>query len=305
MKTSSKIIIAVLSIVIVIALVVIIYIVATGGGRNGLSQADSVTLETGDLEKIVFADGKVRSENYVQIYPDSSGIVKEIIVSENNEVAKDDLLLKIEITDQTGKTSTQEIKSPIAGTVTNIWAELENQVSPGQTPLIEIVDLNALRIGGLVLESDINKVAGEQKVKLDFPALDDEDSNEYTGKVIYVAQSPNDLDSTNPSYAVTVEPDELPDTVKFGMTVNMEIVVDELKNVVHVDNVFLFSKDGNSYVNVLTDTQTGRTEEVEVELGFEGENATEITSGVDEGDKIVLPTLETEESQAGFFGGNN
>ena len=305
MKTSSKVIIIVLIVIILGLIGVVSYGVFLSNQRDEFDAIDTTILEKGDLDKVVFADGQVRAENYTQIYPTATGVVKEINVSENDEISKDDLLMKIEVTDQLGGTSTQEIKATIDGTVTNIWAKVENQVTPGQTPLIEIVNLDDLNVEGLVLESDVNKVTDDQRVKLDFPALDEnDDEKEYFGKVTYVAQSPFDVNSVNPSYQVSIDPDELPDGVKFGMTVNMEIIVDEIDNVLFVDNVYIFTDDGKDYVIKLINREQRKIEEVEVDLGFEGENDTEILSGINEGDEIMLPTTQVENGfGSGPFGG--
>lgn len=306
MKTSSKIIIIILSVFVVVALGYIIYSFFTTDQRSQSSQVESVTLEKGDLEKIVIADGQVRAEQYTRIYPLSVGVVSEILISEDDDVKADDLLMTLEIPDQTGGTTTQEIAAPIAGTVTNIWARLENQVSQAQnTPLLEIVDFDSLHIEGLLLESDVNNIANDQNVKLSFPALDDvDDSREYTGRVFFIAQSPNELETPNPVYRIRVTPDTLPEDIKFGMTVNMEIVVDEIRNVLYVENVYLFTENGRHYLTRLVDIETGRTQDVEVTLGFEGENETEILSGASENDKIVLPTIEAESFGPSFFGNN-
>ena len=301
MKTSSKIIIIILIVIILGLIALVSYGLVIRNQRAEFDAVDTAILEKGDLDKIVFADGQVRSANYTQIYPTASGVVKEINVSENDGVSKNDLLMKIEVTDQLGDTSTQEVKATIDGTVTNIWAKVENQVTPGQNPLIEIVNLDELNIEGVVLESDVNKVAVDQRVKLDFPALDEnEDEKEYFGKITYVAQSPYDVNSVNPSYQISVEPEELPEEVKFGMTVNMEIIVDEIDNVLYVDNVYIFTEDGKDFVIKLINRDERKIEEVEIDLGFEGENNTEILSGVNEGDEIMLPTTQVEN---GFGGG--
>ncbi|MFH1781399.1 MAG: HlyD family efflux transporter periplasmic adaptor subunit [Patescibacteria group bacterium] len=295
MKTSSKIIIVVLVVVILGLIGILTYGANINNKKAEFDAIDTAILEKGDLDKVVFADGQVRADNYSQIYPTATGVVKEINVSENDDVSKDDLLMKIEVANATGGTSTQEIKATIDGTITNIWPKLENQVTPGQTPLIEIVKLDELNVEGLVLESDINEVVGDQRVKLDFPALDEvNDEKEYFGKVTYVAQSPYDVNSLNPSYQITIDSEEMPEQAKFGMTVNMEIIVDEIDNVLFVDNVYVFSKDGKDYVVKLVDREQRKTEEVEIDLGFEGENDTEILSGIEEGDEIMLPTTQVE-----------
>jgi multidrug efflux pump subunit AcrA (membrane-fusion protein) len=302
MKTSSKVILAILGVIIAIFAIYLVYWFITDNGSVDVDQLETTKLEKGDLEKVVFADGQVRSESFTQIYPISAGVVKEIIVSENDRVEKDDLLMKIETAGQLGQVSTQEIKATIAGTVTNIWTSIESQVAPGGNPLIEIVDLDNLIVEGLVSESDVNKVDVDQKVRIDFQAIDvNGEEKEFTGRITFVAQSPFDLNTLNPNYRIKVDPDELSERVKFGMTANMEIIVDEVKSVLYVDNLYILKKDGNNYVIKLVDRQTGEKEEARVDLGFEGENETEITSGASEGDEIVLPAMEDENELQTIF----
>lgn len=296
MKTSSKIIIAVLTVAAVALLIVILIISSSRRAQIEFDKIETTILEKGDLKKIVFADGQVRSESYTRIYPTVSGVVKEINVSAGDEVSKDVQLMKIE----TGA-GIREIKATINGKITNIWTNLENQVNPGNTPLIEIVDYNNLMIEGLVLENDVAKIAIDQTVRLDFPALEKAETD-FLGTVTFVAESPLNLDTANPNYRIKVRPDSLPEGVKFGMTANMEIIVDELKDVLHVDNVYLYSKDDGQYLIKVLNRSTRKTEEVEVEIGFEGENNSEIISGVKGGDEIMLPTVET--NSFGIFGNN-
>lgn len=296
MKTSSKIIIAVLAVIVVAALVVIFLFSSSRQAQVEFDKIETTVLEKGVLEKIVFADGQVRSDSYTRIYPTASGVVKEINVSEGDEVTKEALLMKIETS-----IGIQEIKATINGKITNIWAVLENQVNPGNTPLVEIVDYDNLVIEGLALENDVAQVAVDQRVKLDFPALDEEEE-EYYGTVVFVSESPLNLDSTNPNYRIKVNPSNLPEKVRFGMTVNMEIVIDEMQNVLNVDNVYLFTKNDGQYLVKLLDRSTRKTEEVEVEIGFEGENKSEILSGVKEGDEVMLPMIDN--NSFGIFGNN-
>lgn len=307
MKKSSKITIAVLAVVIALGFVYILFDNATKERRAELDRIETVTLKKGNLEKIVIADGKIRSEKYTQIYPTTAGVVKVRNVSEGDTVSVDDVIMELETTDQFGETETQEITAPIDGTITNIWAKLESHVSQAQrNPLIEIVDLDALEIEGFVIESDLDVVDVGQKVKLDFPALNGlQESSSYTGKVAFIAESPNDLSAANPVYRMVVSPDELPDEIAFGMTVNMEIVTDERKSVLNVDNVYILSEKGKDYITELVDFESGKTENREVTLGFEGENETEIISGVKVGTKVVLPLIKSSNGiqQPLFFGG--
>jgi multidrug efflux pump subunit AcrA (membrane-fusion protein) len=255
----------------------------------------TVILEKGDLEEVDFADGQVRSNNYARIYSPFSGVLTEIYVSEDDFVEEDELLMEIEITGQTGITSLQEIRAPITGTVTNILADLNTRVVSGQTTLIEIVDLDQLVIEGFVPESDINKVALGQNVRLDFPFLDENVAEkEYSGKVSFVAISPIELNVPNPNYKIIAEIEEIPEDLKFGMTASMEIITQKAEDVLYLDDVFLILENDKTYAIKLIEREKQKSEKIEVMTGFKGENETQIVSGLNEGDEIMLPSIKSE-----------
>lgn len=257
-----------------------------GSASDPLMGMTPVTVEQGDLEQLVFADGVVEPEVTRSIFPKSTGVVIELVSKENDGVSAEDVVAKIETTNAFGNTETEDVLTPIAGTILEIPVTLD-QVVTTQVPMMSVADLSNLQIVMFVDESDVTLVKEGQRVNLEFSSLPDADP--VTGVVTFVAL----WDTTTPGatasqYKVIVKPDTVPEGVLIGMSADVEIVVDERTDVVFIDTVYLFTEDGNDYVNLVRPA-TGGYDRVPVELGFEGETEIEITAGLSSGDRIVLP----------------
>ncbi len=104
---------------------------------------------------------------------------------------------------------------------------------------------------------------------------------------------------------------QLPDSVvtsyqlRQGMTVTVDISIAEATNVLLVPNGAITTTGGKSYVNV-EDASTGKVTQTEVQTGLNDWQNTEITSGLNEGEKVVVPlntAPATSSSGNNFRGG--
>jgi HlyD family secretion protein len=77
--------------------------------------------------------------------------------------------------------------------------------------------------------------------------------------------------------------------VRVGMTAEANIIADQRENVLVIPNLYirLDRSADRAFVNILRD---GVVEEVEVQLGLQGQDASEVISGLREGDVIVVDT---------------
>jgi len=73
-----------------------------------------------------------------------------------------------------------------------------------------------------------------------------------------------------------------------GMTAEAEIAVEARIGVLTVPNSAISGKNGNYTVRVLKDEETHLTEQRPVKIGLQNKTCTEITSGLDEGEMVVL-----------------
>lgn len=231
------------------------------------------------------------------------------IVQANAQVKRSEATLK----NATTQVSYTTVTAPRAGIVTKKYVEAGSIVTAGRSSfsgtgsgvaLVDIADVSRMFALVNVDETDIAQVEVGQEVDITVEAYPDE---LFTGKVTKIApQSVTDQNVT--TIPVTVEV-EMPDKrLKPGMNVTCDFVTDRKTDVLTVPNEAVKESDNGSTVTVMDgDKQVVR----KVETGLVGGEATEIKSGLKEGEKIVtaviLPTSAGQSSggggaRAGGFG---
>jgi HlyD family secretion protein len=133
-------------------------------------------------------------------------------------------------------------------------------------------------------ESDAAKIAFDQDATITFDALPNVSVN---GKVIAVAGSAV-VTSGVVNYYATISLDQTDKNLKEGMTSNATVVVSTATNALVVPNLAITRLGGQAYVNVY---QNGQTVQVAIETGVVGDQYTEVTSGINDGMQVVIPTL--------------
>ncbi len=188
--------------------------------------------------------------------------------------------------------------APFDGVVTAVNFRPGEQAVPG-LPAVVIVDDSSFYLDVPVDELDIIRVREGQPavVELDaFPGV------ELTGEVERIVPVGRELAGvTTFSVRVVLHPTDVP--LREGMTATANIVVAELSDVLLVPNwaVRFDRTTGQAYATVRVDDQT--VEEVAIELGVRGETDSEVRSGLEEGDVIVL-SLERQGLGVPGFGGD-
>lgn len=145
------------------------------------------------------------------------------------------------------------------------------------------------------------------------------------GTITHVAKEANESDSSVAQYAVQVTIDE-PEGIKVGMTAEAIITTESKENVLTVP-IEAIQTQGDQYYVLMEDTsaeeaESGETtteessvasEQVTIEVGLQNEEVAEITSGLSEGDVILLQVVSSSNAdsedamgemfQGGFGGG--
>lgn len=149
---------------------------------------------------------------------------------------------------------------------------------------ILIANMSQFKLWPLLSEEDIIGVKKGQKARL----VVDAKKSTGIGKVIRVYQVPVNLGQSSPEYYVGLSVKKLNPPARIGMTVDGEIIVEESQNalVVPMDGVF-YNLDDQAYVKRLINKEEGIIEEVEVSIGIEDKDYTEIIEGIDEGETLV------------------
>jgi macrolide-specific efflux system membrane fusion protein len=153
--------------------------------------------------------------------------------------------------------------------------------SSNSNDFIVIADLTKLQIGASVDQVDIPKIAKDQNVSIAFDAIS---GKEFEGKVVSIDPTPVNTQGVI-TYKIKSSIENPDSKIQLGMTADLQIDVGAKKNVLVVPNLAVRPANGLKVVRKIID---GVPTDVPVKVGLSDDQNTEITSGLSEGDEIVV-----------------
>ena len=186
------------------------------------------------------------------------------------------------------------ITAPFAGTILAVQVQEGEWASPGAPAIVLASESLILELN--VDEVDVAGLAEGQVAHLRFSALKDA---EVEGTVSFVAPSSTNVGGAV-AYAVEIRFDPGDYPVRLGMTADVEMVTDSAGDALLVPNRAIEADREAGRYYVTRQKALGGTERLEVQIGMRDESNTQILEGVEEGDKLVLPTIPEQEEDGGF-----
>lgn len=189
--------------------------------------------------------------------------------------------------------------APMDGTI----VEVNGNVGEKLSDTLIVMDNSSsgkLEVSAQISESDIGKVKEGLTATFTTNSYTDK---EFTGKVTLVYPEAT-TDSGVTSYKVLLSVDNPEGLLKTGMSVDVTIKVGTHQNVLYVPAAALKTQNGKDGVNVVSDQSDNQSGQGNrgytfkpVTIGYFGSNMVEITSGLQEGDQVVL-TLSNSSSSS-------
>ena len=176
------------------------------------------------------------------------------------------------------------IEAPISGVVASVSTqEGETVAASFTTPtFVTIIDLDRLELWAYVDETDIGRVVEGQTAVF---RVDTYPESDFQGSVQSVHPDAV-IDNTVVNYITIISIDDRRGkTLRPEMTANVTIFLETRNDVLAVPREALRRSQGRYVVNVLAD---GQVEEREVQVGWRDDSFTEIMSGLDEGDTVLI-----------------
>lgn len=175
------------------------------------------------------------------------------------------------------------IVAPFDGVIASINAQVGG-LALLSVPIIEIIDPDPLRLSILVDEIDIRQIRAGMDAVVRLDALPGVELPATLERIGLVGVNQAGI----VSYEVAVRLNGSDPRVRIGMTAEASIVVERRENVPVVPNQFirLDRQRGRAFVNRLL--PDGSLNEVEVALGLQGQDRSEIRSGVAIGDALAV-----------------
>ena len=296
---------------------VVVLALAGGGGwyykqKRDAEQVSYVSAEakTDDITETVETTGQVEPLNRVEIDPPSSGRIEKLLVDEGDVVKAGDVLALMSSTDRVAildaaramgddqykywQDSYKPIKvvAPIAGNI--ILKDVVEGQTVGQSTVLYAMS-DSLIIKASVDESDVGKVKMGQRVKIVLDAYPDKP---VSGRVFQILDEGKNVSNVI-TYGVKIRPDHAPSFFKSQMTANISIEVSKKTGAIMIPSKAL-TVDPTGNTAVITALNDGKPVYQAVETGSDSGNRIEVTSGLNEGDKVYYQahTYKTQQASA-------
>ena len=267
---------------------------------GSLQEGDWAAVEAGGFVSV--RSGLLEYNWSEQVLAKAAGDVAEILVAEGDNVKQGQALLRlsdeniqndlrraqIELDNAKAALADYTITSPIAGTV------IEKKFNQGDTidsnnnasEMAVIYDMSKLEFVMNVDELDIGLIKVGQPVQVVADALGGQEFTGYVSKISIKGNSNNGVTT----YPITVTMDEFGALLP-GMNINAEVVLQQAENVLVVPMNAISRGQ-----MLLVEGTDGEPSDLpgyswrQVELGMNDDYYVEVLSGVQEGERIAIPT---------------
>ncbi|PIU82984.1 MAG: macrolide transporter [Elusimicrobia bacterium CG06_land_8_20_14_3_00_38_11] len=257
-----------------------------------------ITVTLGSIKKTVEATGYVSPLNRVEIKPPMSGRIENLLVHEGDHVNQGQILAWMSSSDRAAILDAARSQGPDA---LKKWED-DYKPTPIIAPLSGAIILENVVVGqtvepGTVIyamsdflivlaqvdESDIEHVSKGMTAMI---TLDSYPNKSVEGKVFSILYEGRNVSNVI-TYGVKVKMDKVPDFFRSQMTANISFIVSKKDNVVLIPvSAVRDMPDGTKQVFV--PGANGKPGVREVTTGIEDNNNIEITSGLQEGDSVLI-----------------
>lgn len=189
------------------------------------------------------------------------------------------------------------IISPIDGVVLHRYLEEGDAVSSirvaggNATIIMTLGDLSELYVDGEVDEVDVGKIIDQQRIRPDLTArvtVESFKDRSFTGQVSRIA--PLGLEDSNGiiTFEVRIILENPERLLLANMTAISQIVLEEKEHVLLLSQGALVSDEDGQFA-IVYDPDTGRTERRPIVTGISDGSLVEVASGLEEGQKVLIP----------------
>jgi len=176
------------------------------------------------------------------------------------------------------------IKATVSGVVVSISAQPgENVSSASTTGFIVLANTASMALHGTVGEADVVKLKLGQVATVTVDAVGT--AKKMTGKVTSLDPVAT-IASGVPVYGIDVTIDLPNAQVKPGMSGTAQVILASSPNTLTVPNLAVKTQTGRRYLTVMKD---GQQVDTDATFGIGNDTVTEVLTGVQEGDVVVLP----------------
>jgi HlyD family secretion protein len=173
------------------------------------------------------------------------------------------------------------LRASFAGLVTRTFVNAGEFVPIGK-PIVHVVDPDSLYVKAVVDEADALKVRVGQQALV---AMDVFQGRRLEGRVAEISPVISSARQESRTSEVKIRLEDRSIVLKPGLSADIEIVVEEVPNVLRLPTHVILERERGKYVHVVSD---GRAQERPVQIGASNWDFTQIVSGLQEGERVVI-----------------
>lgn len=233
----------------------------------------------------------------------------EVKILEADLQALDAQKASAEVTVSTAKVALERTKitAPIAGTVVAVVVKEGQTVNSAQAAptMVKIANLSTMLVKAEISEADVMNVAVGQYVQ--FTTLG-APNRPFRAVVRGIEPAPTAIETSDTIssdsaiyYNGLLEVENPDGKLRIGMSAQVSIELGRAENVLTIPASAVKRERGGQYVELWNDA-TRETEKRSVEIGLSDKVTTEIKSGLNEGEKVVIGTEAASSAQGGGRG---
>lgn len=177
-----------------------------------------------------------------------------------------------------------KVKAPFSGTIDDIITEQGSVVSPGQTQLMRIINLDNMYIVADVPEKYINNITINKKVKVEFPVL----NKTIDSKIRQVGHY---INPGNRTFKVEISIPNKEKNIKPNLTAKLNIndYTNE-KALLIPQSIISENANGQQYIYIINnknDINEAVAEKIVIETGLTQGDVIEVLKGIENGAEII------------------
>ncbi|OQA92494.1 MAG: Macrolide export protein MacA [Elusimicrobia bacterium ADurb.Bin231] len=273
-----------------------VFIFKKSASKKSVEPMTAITAERGDISLEFRVTGSVEPRNRLEIKPQVSGRLEEVLVNEGDNVKKGDILAWMSSTERTSLldaavsfSAEEQKKWAEVYKPTPIMAPLDGFIilrdkEPGQTVSVSDVILvmaDKLIIKANVDETDLRYMRVGLKVKVYLDAYPDE---YFPARVEHIAYESKVINNVT-VYEVKIEPLVVPANFRAGMTATVEAPSEKKEDVLLLPVSAVTEKSDGYYVTLKAGEKMIQKKVV---IGISSGRKMEIVSGITEDDEVMV-----------------
>ncbi|MCI1209074.1 MAG: efflux RND transporter periplasmic adaptor subunit [Treponema sp.] len=286
MKIKKSAIIAVL--VIIAAIAVVFYAINsaknTTRGRSQLTAKTTFSVKTQvaaetTLHDYVSTNGEVEAQSSIEVFPDMGGKIEDIYVSLGSPVKKGEIIARVDPSEPGSKYALSPVYAPISGSIVSTPLKKGETVTTSSS-ITTIGDIDNLQVTADIPERYVALLKTGLKADISLEAYP---SVVFTATVSRVSPV---VDASSRTKEVILTFDKKDARINAGMFAKVVLYTVDYTGCVTIPADSIVTKDGKQVAFVVKNDST--VEQRELTLGKAVDGITQVVTGIDPGDKVVV-----------------